>query len=66
MLRQYGRAWGIDLTWSGLAYARDSGEQRCRPRLGRPPALSRGQFDLVTSFDVLYALDDADGAEGAR
>jgi SAM-dependent methyltransferase len=58
MLRQFGRAWGIDITWSGLAYAHDQGERGvARASASRLP-FSAGQFDLVTSFDVLYALED--------
>ena len=58
MLRQYGHAWGIDITWSGLAYAHDMGERGvARASAARLP-FSTGQFDLVTSFDVLYALED--------
>ena len=58
MLRRYGRAWGIDITWSGLAYARSQRRARRRPRLGADLPFPASQFDLVTSFDVLYALDD--------
>jgi SAM-dependent methyltransferase len=58
MLRRFGRAWGIDITWSGLAYARDQGERGvARASATRLPFPS-DQFDLVTSFDVLYALED--------
>ena len=58
MLRRYGRACGIDITWSGLAYARRRGEvQVARASATRLP-FPAGQFDLVTSFDVLYAFDD--------
>jgi SAM-dependent methyltransferase len=58
MLRQYGRACGIDLTWSGLAYAHDLGERGvARASVTRLP-FPASQFDLVTSFDVLYALED--------
>lgn len=58
LLRQYGRAVGIDITWSGLAYARERGERQvARASAARLPFAS-AQFDLVTSFDVLYALDD--------
>ena len=39
MLRRYGRACGIDITWSGLAYARRRGETHRRTRLGDPTAL---------------------------
>ena len=58
MLRRYGRVCGIDITWSGLAYARRRGEvQVARASATRLP-FPAGQFDLVTSFDVLYAFDD--------
>ena len=57
-LRRYGRAYGIDLTWAGLQFARGRGERRlARATAARLPFAS-GTFDLVTSFDVLYALDD--------
>ena len=58
MLRQFGRAWGIDITWSGLAYARDGGERGIARASASCLPFPAGQFDLVTSFDVLYALDD--------
>jgi SAM-dependent methyltransferase len=58
MLRQFGRAWGIDITWSGLAYARDLGERGVARASAACLPFAAGQFDLVTSFDVLYALED--------
>ena len=58
MLRQFGRAWGIDITWSGLAYARDGGERGIARASASCLPFPGGQFDLVTSFDVLYALED--------
>src|SRR3954467_3399562 len=58
MLRQYGRAWGIDLTWSGLARARTLGEHGVARASVADLPFANEQFDLVTSFDVLYALDD--------
>jgi SAM-dependent methyltransferase len=58
ILRRHGRATGIDLTWTGLAVARRRGERRlARATAARLPFAS-GTFDLVTSFDVLYALPD--------
>ena len=57
-LRRYGSACGIDLTWAGLAYAWSRGERQiARATASRLPFHS-GQFDLVTSFDVLISLDD--------
>jgi SAM-dependent methyltransferase len=58
MLARYGRAYGIDLTWAGLQYARGRGERRiARATAAQLPFPDR-TFGLVTSFDVLYALDD--------
>jgi len=58
MLAEYGRTSGFDITWRGLELARGYG----------PLRLARGSiidipfgsdcFDLVTAFDVLYALSD--------
>jgi SAM-dependent methyltransferase len=58
MLRQYGHAFGIDITWSGLAYAHDRGERRVARASATSLPFAANQFDLITSFDVLYAFDD--------
>lgn len=58
MLRHYGRACGIDITWSGLAYARARGERKVARASATTLPFLPGVFDLVTSFDVLYAFDD--------
>jgi ubiquinone/menaquinone biosynthesis C-methylase UbiE len=58
-LRRYGRACGIDLTWAGLVYARGRGERQVARATAAQLPFSSAQFDLVTSFDVLIALDDA-------
>lgn len=58
MLQRYGRATGIDLTWTGLSVAHHRGERRlARATAARLPFAAE-TFDLVTSFDVLYALPD--------
>jgi SAM-dependent methyltransferase len=58
MLRRYGRAYGIDLTWAGLQYAHVRGERKiARATVGALP-FPGARFDLVTSFDVLYGLPD--------
>ena len=58
LLRRHGRATGIDLTWTGLSVAHARGERRlARATAARLP-FAAGTFDLVTSFDVLYALPD--------
>jgi SAM-dependent methyltransferase len=58
LLRRYGRATGIDLTWTGLTVARQRGERRlARATAARLPFPAK-TFDFVTSFDVLYSLPD--------
>jgi ubiquinone/menaquinone biosynthesis C-methylase UbiE len=58
MLRQYGRAVGIDLTWTGLAYAHGKGEQAIAQATATRLPFADARFDVVTSFDVIYALED--------
>jgi len=57
-LRRYGRAYGIDLTWAGLQFARGRGERLTARATAAQLPFASDRFDLVTSFDVLYALDD--------
>ncbi len=65
LLRAYGRAFGVDLTWSGLAYARDSGVAGlARANVTRLP-FGDARFDLVTSFDVLQCLVEPDETRAA-
>jgi SAM-dependent methyltransferase len=66
MLRAYGRATGIDLTFSGLAYARRQGERLVARASALSLPFSSDTFDLVTSFDVIYAFDDERAAEALR
>jgi SAM-dependent methyltransferase len=58
MLRQYGRAYGIDLTWAGLQYARSRGDKKVARATVSALPVPDARFDLVTSFDVLYGLPD--------
>jgi ubiquinone/menaquinone biosynthesis C-methylase UbiE len=58
LLRRYGRACGIDITFSGLAYARRHGERQVARASATCLPFAANEFDLVTSFDVLYAFDD--------
>jgi ubiquinone/menaquinone biosynthesis C-methylase UbiE len=61
-LRAHGRPVGIDLTWTGLAYARSRGERRLAQATATALPFGDATFDLVTSFDVITALPDADEA----
>ena len=66
MLRQYGHAVGIDLTWTGLAYARERGEGAIAQATATRLPFADGCFEVVTSFDVIYALEDAAEAAALR
>jgi SAM-dependent methyltransferase len=58
LLRKYGRAYGIDVTWAGLQYARGQGERQVARASVAALPFAEARFDLVTSFDVIYALED--------
>jgi SAM-dependent methyltransferase len=58
LLGAYGRPAGIDITFSGLAYARRQGQRLVARASAASLPFSDGAFDLVTSFDVIYAFDD--------
>ena len=67
MLRQYGAAVGIDLTYSGLKYATGRGDHSVAQASVTDLPFPGETFDLLTSFDVVYALpDDAEKAAFAE
>lgn len=49
---------GIDLTWTGLLFARKHGERAVAQASATHLPFAPESFDVVTSFDVIYALDD--------
>jgi SAM-dependent methyltransferase len=60
MLGQFGRCFGFDLSSTGLGLGREAGRTRlARATVTAAPFLG-SVFDLVTSFDVLYSLDEPD------
>jgi SAM-dependent methyltransferase len=63
MLDTLGRAYGFDISWRGLEFAREYRRRRlAHASITRIPFAS-GSFDAVTAFDVLYALnEDAEAA----
>ena len=58
MLRRYGHATGVDVTFRGLGHARQRGERAVAQASATHLPFRDAQFDLVTSFDVLYGLPD--------
>ena len=66
MLRQYGRAAGIDLTWTGLVYGRRRGERALAQATVTCLPFADAGFDVVTSFDVIYGLNDDAETEALR
>ena len=58
MLRHYGRAVGIDITYSGVKYAAARGDRYVAQASATELPFGAEEFDLVTSFDVIYALPD--------
>jgi SAM-dependent methyltransferase len=60
LLGRYGRAYGFDLSPTGVRLGRDAGRTRLvRASVTAVPFPSNA-FDIVTSFDVLYSLEEAD------
>jgi len=58
MLRRFGRAIGIDITFSGLHYASSRGDRQVAQASAASLPFAGETFDLVTSFDVIYSLPD--------
>jgi SAM-dependent methyltransferase len=59
-LDRFGHSFGFDLSATGVAIGRESGRTRtARASVTAIPFPSAG-FDVVTSFDVLYSLEDDD------
>lgn len=56
-LSRYGTAFGFDLSATGVQLGRDAGRTRLARASVTAAPFPTGFFDLVTSFDVLYSLD---------
>ena len=58
-LQQFGVPFGVELAWQGLQFGYHKGLTRlARGTVGCLPFAS-GSVDVVTSFDVLYCLEDS-------
>jgi ubiquinone/menaquinone biosynthesis C-methylase UbiE len=66
LLGPHGQAWGFDLTWTGLRFARDAGVERVVQASAAAVPYPSAAFDIVTSFDVLYCLPDEIEREAVR
>jgi SAM-dependent methyltransferase len=60
MLGQFGRSFGFDLSSVGLRLGREAGRTRLARATVTAAPFRGSAFDLVTSFDVLYSLDEPD------
>jgi SAM-dependent methyltransferase len=58
LLGRFGSAFGFDLTAVGLRIGREAGRTRLARASVAAAPFPTGSFDVVTSFDVLYSLDD--------
>jgi len=61
LLGRFGRAFGFDLSEVGLRIGREAGRTRLTRASAAATPFRTATFDVVTSFDVLYSLDDAAG-----
>lgn len=57
-LRTRGRAVGVDLNWTGLGFAKSCGERAIAQATVANLPFGDRSFDVVTSFDVIYSLED--------
>jgi SAM-dependent methyltransferase len=66
LLGRFGRAYGFDLSETGLRLARQEGRASTVRATVTAAPFPGAAFDLVTSFDVLYALDEPDERAAVR
>ena len=60
LLAPFGNAYGLDMSETGLQTGRRHGHRGLVRASAAAAPFASATFDLVTSFDVLYALDEAD------
>ena len=57
-LSAYGRAYGFDLSEAGLRIGHEAGRRRLARASVTAAPFPCSTFDVITSFDVLYSLED--------
>jgi SAM-dependent methyltransferase len=62
MLGEFGHASGFDVSADGLRFARQYGQRRVARASATHVPFADATFDLVTAFDMLYSLPEADEA----
>ena len=58
-LGRFGRTYGFDLSQTGVRFGRDAGRTTLVRASVTAVPFPSAAFDLVTSFDVLYSLDES-------
>jgi SAM-dependent methyltransferase len=58
LLQRFGRAFGFDFSETGVRLGREAGRTRLARATVTAAPFPSGVFDVVTSFDVLYSLQD--------
>jgi ubiquinone/menaquinone biosynthesis C-methylase UbiE len=66
LLGRFGRAYGFDLTETGLQLGREAGRNRLVRASVTAVPFPSASFDLITSFDVLYSLEGSDERTALR
>ena len=66
ILAEFGRPFGLDYAWAGVRRAAHDGQSRVMRASVVHLPFADAQFDLVTSFDVLYCLDEHDDREAVE
>jgi SAM-dependent methyltransferase len=66
MLSKHGRAFGFDISWEGLLFARGYDQPRIALASITHVPFPDATFDLVTAFDVLYSLSDEQEAAAVQ
>jgi SAM-dependent methyltransferase len=60
MLDRFGRAYGFDVSATGLTIGREHGRTRLTRASVTAAPFAAEAFDVATSFDVIYSLEDGD------